>query len=71
MDYDSRTQKGLKGEDSDEAQHLGVDARYFLQPTWLRRAIQTSYGFDRFLLDYGFNFLFYISTIIYTLFLFI
>lgn len=27
------------------------------QPAWIRRAIQTSDGLDRFLLDYGFDFL--------------
>jgi len=33
------------------------DAGTVLQSSWLRRLIQTSNGLDRFLLDYGFNFL--------------
>lgn len=54
MEYDSRTRKSNKGKVSSEAQYLGIDACYLLQPAWLRRAIQSSTGLDRFLLDYGF-----------------
>ena len=35
-----------------------LNAGDVLQPAWIRRAIQTSDGLDRFLLDYGFDFLF-------------
>lgn len=35
------------------------------QSTWLRRIIQSGAGLDRFLLDYGFNFLPYISILIW------
>jgi hypothetical protein len=69
MEYDSRTQNEPKGEISDEAQHLSVDARYLLQPSWLRRVIQGSNGFDRFLLDYGFVVLPRLCLIIWSLFL--
>lgn len=33
------------------------DASTVLQPFWLRCLVQNSTRFDRFLLDYGFNFL--------------
>lgn len=39
------------------------------QSVGVRRLIQTSNGLDRFLLDYGFNFLPYCSIIFYILFI--
>jgi hypothetical protein len=35
------------------------------QPSWIRRLIQSSDGLDRVILDYGFNFLPYISLLFY------
>ena len=35
------------------------------QPSWIRRLIQSSDGLDKFILDYGFNFLPYISLLFY------
>ena len=32
-----------------------LNAGDVLQPAWIRRAVQTSDGLDRFLLDYGFT----------------
>ena len=42
-----------------------VDAGDIFQPTWVRCPIRVCNEIDRFLLDYGFNFLPYISFIIY------
>ena len=69
MEYDSWKSGKIKGEDFDEAQHLCVDAGDLLQPARFRRAIQSSNGLDRFLLDYGYNFLPYIAGVIYIVFL--
>jgi len=69
MEYDSWKSSEIKGEDIDEAQHLCVDACDLLQPARFRRAIQSSNGLDRFLLDYGYNFLPYVAIIIYSIFL--
>jgi len=53
-----------------EKQHY-FNAGYIFQPPWLRRAIQSSNGLDRVLLDYGFNFLPYVSLAIYLILLFV
>jgi len=45
-------------------------SREFFLTFWLRRAIRSNNAIDRFLLDYGFNFLPYFGTFLYiTLFL--
>lgn len=41
------------------------DAGYVFQPAWLRRVVQAGNGLDRFLLDYGCNFLLRFSFILY------
>jgi len=42
--------------------------RYVFQSIWIRRFIQASNGLDKFLLDYGFNFLLRIGTIFWCLY---
>jgi hypothetical protein len=46
-----------------------ADASDIFQSARLRRSIQVHNGLDRFLLDYGFNFLPYISVAIWIIFL--
>ncbi len=70
MDNDSG-RINMEGELEKKTQQHCSNASYILQPAWLRRAIQGSNGLDRVLLDYGFNFLPYVSIIIYTLLLLI
>jgi len=70
MDNDSG-RVNMEGELEKETQQYCSNAGNILQPAWLRRAIQGSNGLDRVLLDYGFNFLPYLSIIIYTLLLLI
>jgi hypothetical protein len=41
----------------------------FFSTIWLRRPICVNNEVDRFLLDYGFNFLFYIGSFLWLLFL--
>lgn len=48
---------------------LSDDSNVF-QPIWFRRAIQSSNGLDRFLLDYGFNFLPYSGVLFWIIYLF-
>lgn len=54
------------------AQHLQEKAKYhhsngsdLLQPSWIRRTVQSSDGLDRFLLVYGFDFLPYFSIVVW------
>ena len=68
MDNDSiRINMEGKLEEKEKQHHF--NAGYNFQPAWLRRAIQSSNGLDRFLLDYGYNFLPYIAGVIYIIFL--
>lgn len=46
-----------------------LNAGDVLQSTWIRCAIQDGDGLDRFLLDYGCNFLLYFSAISWLIFL--
>lgn len=46
----------------------GADVSNVFQSTRLRRTIQSSVRLDRFLLDYGFNFLPHLSVIIWIIF---
>lgn len=64
MDSDSKEQQ--------KAIHRnhGAYVSNVFQSTWLRRTIQSSVGLDRFLLDYGFNFLPHISILFWFVFLF-
>jgi len=39
------------------------------QPLWIRCFIQTSNGLDRFLLDYGYNFLLRFGIVLWTIYL--
>lgn len=52
MDGDSQ-KKNEEGDPSNPDPYISN----ILQPTWIRRAFQDGDGLDRFLLDYGFNFL--------------
>lgn len=54
-----------------KTQRHGTNAGHILQPSWIRCAFQMGYGYDRFLLDYGRNFLPYVSGIIYFILLLI
>ena len=56
MDNDSG-RVNMEGELEKKTQQHYSNASYILQPAWLRRAIQTSDGLDRFILDYGYHFL--------------
>jgi hypothetical protein len=61
MEADSKIQKKLNDLEIQILKQRGYnvsDASDVFQPAWLRCAIQTSDGLDRFLLDYGFTFLF-------------
>jgi hypothetical protein len=61
MEEDSKIQKrinDLEIEILKQCSYNVSDAGDVFQPAWLRCAIQTSDGLDRFLLDYGFDFLF-------------
>ena len=62
MDSDSTEQK--------KAIHRnhGAYVSNVLQSTWLRRTVQSSVGLDRFLLDYGFDFLPHISFFVWIVF---
>jgi hypothetical protein len=64
MDSDSKRQinKNSHGNNS-------VNAGNILQPTRVRCPIRLCYEVDRFLLDYGFNFLPYVSFIVYAILL--
>lgn len=46
------------------------DVGNVFQPVWLRHIIQTCFGFDRFILENRFNFLFHFNAILFALFIF-
>lgn len=48
-----------------QSSYSEFDGGNILLPVWLRPSIQDHNGLDRFLLDYGFNFLPYIGFFIY------
>ena len=52
-----------------ETKQHSADDGDILQPSWVRCAFQMGYGYNRFLLDYGFNFLPYFSIIIWIILL--
>lgn len=52
-------------------QEYTTNAGNVFQPTWFRRIVQTGDGLDRFLLDYGCNFLLHISCVSWIVFLLI
>ena len=60
MDSESFKQD-TEGEHPDPEPNVG----YVFQSTWLRRIVQAGDGLDRFLLDYGCNFLLRFSFILY------
>jgi len=53
-----------------KAQHNSLNGSDVFQPSRVRRLIQGSDGLDRFLLDYGYNFLPRFSFIIWIILLF-
>ena len=61
MDDSEKKTENNEGDPS----HPEPDASDVFQPAWIRRIIQTNTGLDRFLLDYGFNFLWRISVLFY------
>lgn len=74
MDGDSRYESCEKkddipepGENSDSQSHAGNLFSAF----WLRRPVCVNNEMDRFLLDYGCNFLFYLGLLFWSLFLLI
>jgi hypothetical protein len=59
----------LETEIKTKPKQRSANASDIFQPARLRRSIQVRNGLDRFLLDYGFNFLPYISVAIWIIFL--
>jgi hypothetical protein len=60
MEADSKIQKKLNDLEIQilkQRSYNVSNAGDVFQPAWLRRAIQTSDGLDRFILDYGYHFL--------------
>jgi hypothetical protein len=72
MEEDSKIQKrinDLEIEILKQCSYNVSDAGDVFQPAWLRHIIQTSNGLDRFLLNYGFTFLFRCAFISWIIFL--
>jgi hypothetical protein len=63
MDGDSSQKEAI------HRNHGAYDSNLF-QSSWFRRLVQTSNGLDKFLLDYGFNFLPGLSILFWFVFLF-
>ena len=61
----------VEGDLKAKTKQYNPDGSDILQPSWIRCAIQMGYGLDKFLLDYGCNFLPYISAFIYIILLLI
>jgi hypothetical protein len=59
----------LETEIKTKSKQRSADASNIFQSARLRRSIQVHNGLDRFLLDYGFNFLPYVSVAIWIIFL--
>jgi hypothetical protein len=59
----------LETEIKTKPEQRSTNASDIFQSARLRRSIQVHNGLDRFLLDYGFNFLPYISVAIWIIFL--
>jgi hypothetical protein len=65
MDPDSSEKNHKKYQDINGS----VDDSDVFQPAWLRRTFRPCNEVDRFLLDYGYHFLFPIGIILWTLYL--
>ena len=57
MDPDSKQINDLEIKILKQRSYNVSNDSHVLQSSWIRRAIQTSDGLDRFLLGYGYNFL--------------
>ena len=57
MDPDSKRLNDIEIKILKQHGHSLLNDSDVFQSSWIRRFIQTSNGLDRFLLDYGFNFL--------------
>lgn len=68
MDPDS-CEANSKNNKKHESVHTAIDDSDILQPAWVRCAFRPCDKVDRFLLDYGLNFLLPIGIILWTLFL--
>jgi hypothetical protein len=62
-------QENTDSSKEEPGEHLPHDRNVF-QPLWVRCAFRVDDGVDRFLLDYGLNFLLPIGIILWTLLLF-
>lgn len=69
MEYDSRETKNMEKEFQRTEKYHRSHGSDVLQPSRIRRFIQSSHGLDRFLLDYGFNILPYFGFVIYLILL--
>jgi hypothetical protein len=57
--------------DKGKAYHTNFNASNIFSAFWIRCLIRSNNEMDRFLLDYGFNFLLYFGSILWLLFLLI
>ena len=70
MDPDSKKLYDLEKEILTKRSYGVSNDRNVLQSIWVRRAIQNGNGVDRFLLDYGYNFLLPSGVIFWVIFIF-
>ena len=68
MDPDS-CETNIKNNKKHKSVHFDIDDSDILQPAWVRCAFRPCDKVDRFLLDYGLNFLLPLGIILWTLFL--
>jgi hypothetical protein len=69
MDPDSKRLYDLEKTILEQRTYGLSNDRHVFKSVWIRRLIQTSDGFDRFLLDYGFNFLFPCGIVFWIIFI--